>query len=227
MNIATLFDRCATEYERDRPKLVPCFEHFYGAAMRMIPFPPDAPLRVLDLGAGTGLFAAMVAQAYPNAVLRLTDISEAMLDVARQRFVGNSQISFAVQEHLELGEESVCDLVISALSIHHLEHEVKRELFGKIFRALRPGGVFINADQALGPTPEEEATCERQWFADATANGATTDAIEAAKERMRADRNATLADQLCWLEEAGFGDVRCAYARYRFVVYGGRRMGIE
>jgi len=29
-----------------------------------------------------------------------------------------------------------------------------------------------------------------------------------------------LADQLRWHEEGGFSDVRCAYARCRFVVYG-------
>jgi len=225
MNIAALFDRCATGYDRDRPKLVPCFDQFYGAAMRMIPFPPDAPFRILDLGSGTGLFAAMVVAAYPNAALHLTDISEAMLSVARQRFSGNSQVSVAVQEHLDLIDESAFDLVISALSIHHLENEAKQALFGKIFRALRPGGAFINADQALGPTSEEEADYERQWLVDVVANGATTEAIEAAKERMRADRNATLADQLRWLEEAGFSEVRCGYSRSRFVVYGGRKSG--
>lgn len=225
MNIAALFDRCATGYDRDRPKLVPCFDRFYGAAMRMIPFLSDASIRVLDPGSGTGLFAAMVAEAYPNAALHLTDISEAMLNVARQRFAGNSQASFAVQEHLDLIEEFSFDLVISALSIHHLEYEGKRELFRKIFRALRPGGMFINSDQALGPTPEEEAAYERQWLADIAANGATAEAIEAAKERMRADRNATLADQLRWLEEAGFSEVRCSYSRARFEVYGGRKSG--
>lgn len=223
MNIAELFTRCARDYDRDRPKLVPCFDEFYGVAMQMIPFPADFPLRVLDLGAGTGLFAAMVAQAYPNATFHLTDISEAMLEVARKRFAGNPRVSFAVQEHLELAEEPEFDLVISALSIHHLEHEAKRELFRKIFHALRPGGTFINADQALGATTEKEESYESQWFSDVTANGATTEAIHAAKERMRADRNATLADQLAWLEETGFGDVQCEYERFRFVVYGGRR----
>ncbi len=223
MNIADLFGRCATEYDRDRPKLVPRFDELYGAALRMIPFPADDSIRVLDLGAGTGLLAAMVAQAFPNATLHLTDISGAMLDVARQRFAGRASVSFAVQEHLELSAESEYDLVISALSIHHLEHDAKRVLFGKIYRALRPGGAFINADQALGSTLEEEAVFERQWLADITANGATTEVIEAAKERMRADRNAPLADQLAWLEGAGFGDVGCEYARSRFVVYGGRK----
>lgn len=121
--------------------------------MQMIPFPADFSLRVLDLGAGTGLFAAMVAQAYPNATFHLTDISEAMLEVARKRFAGNPRVSFAVQEHLELAEEPEFDLVIFAFDPPP-EHEAKRELLCKIFHALRPGGAFINADQALGQRPK-------------------------------------------------------------------------
>lgn len=222
MNAKELFDKYATEYDCDRKKLVPDFDDFYGAAMQMISFPPDASFHVLDLGAGTGLVAAMVMQAYPNATIHLTDISEAMLDVAKKRFTGNSRVSFAVQGHLDLADESAYDLIISALSIHHLENDGKQALFRKAFRALRSGGTFINADQALGPTLQDEAAWERQWLADAAGNGATAEAIEAAKQRMRADRNATLAAQLRWLEEAGFSDVRCAYARYRFVVYGGQ-----
>jgi len=37
---------------------------------------------------------------------------------------------------------------------------------------------------------------------------------------MREDKNALLADQLTWLEEAGFVDIDCWYKRFRFVVYG-------
>jgi hypothetical protein len=48
MKIRELFDQCAMAYDQDRPKLVPCFDEFYGAAMRMIPFPADANLHVLD-----------------------------------------------------------------------------------------------------------------------------------------------------------------------------------
>jgi tRNA (cmo5U34)-methyltransferase len=224
MDAKTVFDRYASEYDRDRKKLVPFFDDFYGTAMRMIPFSADAPILVLDLGAGTGLVAAMIAQSFPNATIHLTDISEAMLAEARKRFAGNSRITIAVQEHLELSNVSTYDLIISALSIHHLEHEGKQTLFRKIFHALRPGGAFINADQSLGATPEEEAANERQWIADATANGATPEAIDGVKERMLADRNATFADQLRWLEDAGFSDAQCAYARCRFVVYGGEKL---
>lgn len=221
MKIRDLFDRCATTYDRDRPKLVPCFDEFYGTALRVIPFAPEAEIRILDLGAGTGLFTAMVAQVFPAAHIHLTDISQAMLAQAKQRFAGNPRITFAVQAHGQLAAECEYDLVLSALSIHHLDDSAKQDLFQKIYRALRPGGMFINADQALAPFPGEEEAYERQWLADVTAAGISETALTQARERMREDKNATLADQLAWLADAGFEDVECRYKRFRFVVYGG------
>jgi tRNA (cmo5U34)-methyltransferase len=225
VRIRELFDQCATAYDQDRPKLVPCFDQFYGAAMCMIPFPPDAELHVLDLGAGTGLFSSMVTKAFPAARLHLTDISEDMLAKAKKRFSEMPHVTYAVQDHLQLSADSEFDLVLSALSIHHLEHAAKMALFQKVFRALRPGGMFINADQALGSTPQQEDEYERQWLADVTANSASAESLERARERMREDKNAQLSDQMIWLSKSGFRNVTCVYTRYRFVVYGGTKEG--
>jgi tRNA (cmo5U34)-methyltransferase len=223
MKIRELFDQCATTYDHDRPKLVPCFDDFYGAALAMIPFAPSANIHILDLGTGTGLFAAMVANVFPTARLHLTDISPAMLAQAAQRFADTPRVTYALQDHLQLATESEYDLVLSALSIHHLEHADKSVLFENVFRALRPGGMFINADQALGPTPQEEEAYERRWLAEVTANNVSATSLEKARERMREDRNAPLSDQLTWLAECGFSNVTCGYQRSRFVVYGGRK----
>jgi tRNA (cmo5U34)-methyltransferase len=210
----------ATVYDRDRRKLVPSFDEFYGAALDALPFALDADLSVLDLGTGTGLFAAMVARRYPAAQLHLTDISRAMIAQAEQRFAGNSRVHFSLQDHQALCERDSYDLVLSALSIHHLEHAGKKTLFKKIYAALRPGGLFVNADQALAPSPQGEEQYERQWLADVRANGIDEGVLQQAQIRKREDRSALLIDQLRWLEEAGFERADCWYKRFRFVVYG-------
>jgi tRNA (cmo5U34)-methyltransferase len=224
MKLRDLFDQCATAYDQDRPKLVPSFDELYGAAMRVMPFTSEARLHVLDLGAGTGLFAAMVAEAFPVATLHLTDLSEAMLAQARQRFAGNPCVTYSLQEHSQLSVTSAYDLVISALSIHHLDDPDKRVLFQKVYQALRPGGMFINVDQASAPTRRGEEQYERIWLEDVQANGASELALRQARERMREDKNALLSDQLMWLSEAGFDGIDCWYKRFRFVVYGGIKM---
>lgn len=63
----TLFDKAAEGYDRSRRQLVPSFDDFYGAAVESIPHESDAAIRVLDLGAGTGLLSALVARAFPHA----------------------------------------------------------------------------------------------------------------------------------------------------------------
>lgn len=219
--IRELFNQCATKYDQDRPKLVPCFHEFYGTAMRVIPFSAEKPIHVLDIGAGTGLFANMILQAFSPAKLHLTDISEAMLDQARLRFAGNPIVTYSVQDHLNLGATSEYDLVVSALSIHHIGNCDKQILFQKIYSALRPGGMFINADQALAPTTHGESQYESIWLQDVRANGISELALKQASERMREDKNALLSDQINWLLEAGFSDIDCWYKRFRFVVYGG------
>lgn len=72
----------ADTYDRARRKLVPCFDDFYHAALELLPFAPDERFEVLDLGAGTGLFSAMIAEAFPKARLTLFDLTSEMLMIA-------------------------------------------------------------------------------------------------------------------------------------------------
>src|SRR5262245_36652604 len=87
-NVAASFSRTAETYDSARRKLVPCFDKFYGSAVRLLRFAKEEPITVLDLGAGTGLLSAWILEAFPNARLRLADISEPMLVRARERFAG-------------------------------------------------------------------------------------------------------------------------------------------
>jgi tRNA (cmo5U34)-methyltransferase len=140
---------------------------------------------VLDLGAGTGLVAAMVKERWPAASVHLVDVSEGMLDEARARLRDALGASFEVADYATAPLGTGWDLVVSALSIHHLEDAAKRALFARIRDALRPGGLFVNAEQVLGPTPALEAAYAARWRAEAQALGATSDEVAAAEERMR------------------------------------------
>ncbi|MBI1813574.1 MAG: class I SAM-dependent methyltransferase [Deltaproteobacteria bacterium] len=221
MNAKDAFDADAAIYDRSRRQLVPGFDAFYRTAIEAIPFQPDAAIRVLDLGAGTGLLSSFVLAAFPQAQVTLADISEEMLAQARARFAGSAAVEFVVMDFGRATLPGSFDLVISALAIHHLSHDDKQRLFRAVFAALRAGGAFINADQALGPTPAAEARHQAMWLRSAQANGVSDADLAAALERMRADRSATLADQSQWLADAGFRDVDCWYKHYRFAVFGG------
>jgi SAM-dependent methyltransferase len=179
-----------------------------------------ARARVLDLGAGTGLLAAIVRSAHPAALLTLVDAAPAMLDQARRRFAGRGGLTYLVADYAAQPPAGPFDLVVSALSIHHLDDPAKRRLFTAMHEALAPGGLFVNADQVLAPTPALEARAHARWRAQAAALGSCAHEIEAAEARTH-DRCATLEDQLAWLRAAGFSEVDCAFKSWRFAVYSG------
>lgn len=107
---------------------------------------------------------------------------------------------------------------ISALSIHHLEDQQKADLYKKIFLMLRPGGLFINSDQVLGRTPYLDSLYKSLWKTSIEKSGFPKDEILAAYERTKLDKEATLQQQLHWLEEAGFSEVDCIYKYLNFAV---------
>jgi tRNA (cmo5U34)-methyltransferase len=204
--------------------LIPCFDDFYGAALDMVTefAPPGA--RILDLGAGTGLLSALVAERLPDAELVLTDLAEGMLAQARERFAGRvPPVELRVMNHLDLAEEGVYDVVMSALSIHHLEDEGKQAVYAAMARAVRPGGLVLNADQVAGDTAAMEARYWHHWRAAIERAGVSDDDIAAAIERQTLDRRAPLAPQLDWLRQAGLAEVECRYKNVSFAVMAGIR----
>lgn len=226
MSVEEAFGKYALVYDGTRRKFIPCFDEFYGVALRLLPPGMNAP-RILDLGAGTGLMSAMVMEAFPGARLILADISDAMLDQARERFAQGAGTGhppeFRVLDYTRDLPRGPFDAVVSALSVHHLSHDQKAGLFRRIHDCLKPGGIFINADQALGETEEMDAFYRECWFERVERAGVTAEEMAGARERMKEDRMSTLADQLVWLARSGFVRVNCWYKWYNFVVYSGTK----
>ena len=151
MTVGTMFGHAAWDYDRARRQLVPGFDRFYGAVLESIPFGEQQEIRVLDLGAGTGLLSAVVTGKFQRARVTLVDLSVEMLRVARRRFAGEQgRFEFRTMDYARKPlprTEGGYDLVVSALSVHHLTHGDKRELFEKVHHSLSGGGHFVNADQ--------------------------------------------------------------------------------
>jgi tRNA (cmo5U34)-methyltransferase len=208
---AQAFSDHAPEYTALRRRLLPCFDAFYGAAVEALDCRVGGPIaRVLDVGAGTGLMASMVGAAYPKARFELLDASAAMLGEAKQVLVGRVD-AVHVADMTQGLPEGPFDAVVSALAIHHLEDEDKRALFGRVHEVLRPGGVFVNAEQVLGPTPELAELYVQTWQRMCRELGASEEDLAASIERRRHDRCADVESQLQWLRAAGFAAADTVY----------------
>ena len=165
MRIQQLFDKAAQNYDLARRQLIPGFDDFYATAIDIIPHPADAEIEILDLGAGTGLLSALVAQAYPQATFTLVDISGQMLEQAKQRFANEpDRFRFEVMDYAREPLPGNYHVIMSAMSIHHLTDADKLALFGRVCEGLHSGGIFINADPVLGDTPAIQQYYHNTWL---------------------------------------------------------------
>ena len=217
-HIRQAFNKFAQDYDAQREYVIPELRQYYGTAVWALETAEPKPA-ILDVGAGTGLLSAFLLEKFPEARLTLMDISENMLDMARKRFATRPGTEYIVCDYSRSDLGGPYDIVCSALSIHHLSPEDKRRLFERIWSALRPGGMFVNADQADGETPYFRQRYLDYWNG-FLKNGPMTEEqhAEILKRRDTLDRNDTLSDQLAWLAEAGFSDVDVVYRNRTFIV---------
>ncbi len=133
----------------------------------------------LELGVGTGETTARVRALHREAAWTGIDASEPMLERARSAFPDADLRRTRLEDPLPAGP---FDLVVSALAVHHLTPDGKRDLFRRVAAALRAGGRFVLGDVVV-PERAEDAHIEIDWIDDLP------------------DR---AADQVAWLEEVGF-----------------------
>ena len=216
MSIGEVFNASIEYYDDWMMKALPNYVDIFSTALELLPFEPSVSIEVLDLGAGTGLFSKHVIEKYPKANFVLYDLAEKMLEVARKRFENYSQqFKYVLSDYRKLQEGEKYDLVISSLSIHHLEDKEKCELFGNIYKLLRKGGIFINIDQIRGETPYLRDLYWNHWLEQVRGAGFSEERIqESIGRRIPYDKDALLENQLQWLKSSGFGNVDCVYKNF-------------
>lgn len=218
MTIEEQFNAIAQEYDANRKKFIPCFQDFYEGTTKFILSNPAGPKNVLDLGAGTGLLTYFWFQERPAAEYVLVDVADEMLDAARKRFHGIDSVSFQLSDYSKGLPNQDFDAIISALSIHHLEHGDKRKLFGQIYEKLPDGGLFVNYDQFCAGQEEMDRWFDSYWESQLASSGLTAHDIELWKERRKLDRECSVEEEVEMLSACRFKAVKCVYSCQKFAV---------
>ena len=106
----------------------------------------DSPIRVLDVGCGTGLFASRIRTALPQAQVWGVDLVAGMLGKGQPRWKFHAENVFPVQgdsERLPFAAGSF-DFVKSANSFHHYPRQ--DHAIVEMHRVLKPGGRLMVID---------------------------------------------------------------------------------
>jgi len=151
-----------------------------------------------------------------NSNFTLVDVAEKMIDIAKLRFESaKDQFSYFIEDYRKFIPDSQFDLIISSLSIHHLNNLDKQNLFKQIVNQLNPGGVFINVDQIKAPGDYFHNMYWDNWLNNVRNTNASENEIqESISRRKEFDQDATMTDQLNWLKQAGFSLTDCLYHHY-------------
>ena len=194
--------------------------------------------KVLDIGAGDGALASVILEKYPKAETVCVDFSAPMLEAARVRFEGQSNVHIVkadISERdwlVEVGGYAPFDAIVSSYAIHHLGNDRKRALFDEVFEMLATGSVFINIDRIASLT---------DWAGEA-AHGYLVDSLLSYHEERgtgqvfkrveqiidtahseESDLIAPVETQCEWLRKLGFIDVDCYLKVFEHALFAGRR----
>ncbi len=103
-------------------------------------------VRILDLGAGTGLELIHLFELFPNANVTVIDISENMLKELKKRNFAD-HVTTICGDFFEIEFGNNYDAVISTSALHHFKKDEKLKLYKKVFDCLKEDGQFINCDK--------------------------------------------------------------------------------
>ena len=122
------------------------------ALIAAVPFPRDAAIDVLDVGAGGGVVTEVVLGAFPRARVTLQDFSEMMLERARARFASQNRELRYVQGDLHdpvwpKSAGGPFDLAVSGIAIHNVKDLAAMGACYEAVRSLlKSGGCFLDYD---------------------------------------------------------------------------------
>lgn len=210
--MASFFDVRADGYDAHMEETVASFEEFYRVVADPIAR-TEAPVRVLDLGCGTGIEIAAILERAPNARIVGIDLSERMLDKLRERYAARmGQITLRRASYLDLpAYEEGYDYVLAVMTLHHLLPEAKRALYEQIYEVLLPGGAYIEGDYVV--TPEKERMLLRRYEVKAA------EVRGAAEGSHHIDIPLSLETQRRLLAEAGFGETEVIWQEGEAMIY--------
>jgi tRNA (cmo5U34)-methyltransferase len=223
MSVRKTFDQVAAEYDTLKLRIIPGYREIQQLTERLLALPGDRALRVLELGTGTGLWAARFLRRHPAARYEGIEFSERMRALAAARLEPFKERAQLYDWDLNTCEfKGHYDLVVSFFTIHHVVDKAK--LIERIYQALEAGGKFAYADVFQAKSQRLEKFFTSEWTAfmrRRKLEQARIDAILA--DHWENDLPESLEQQLAYLKSAGFQNCGLVWQRGKFACFYGEK----
>lgn len=159
---------------------------------------------LLDIGCGTGLELDSLYRRFPQLKVTGIDLSRDMLGQLEGKY-RDKGITLIRGDYFQypLGEE-LYNAALSFETLHHFPYEKKGAIYKKLFRAIQPGGYYIECDY-IACCEEEERMCREQYDYRRQRGGVPDGAL------VHIDIPLTLAHQKELILGGGFREVKVLY----------------
>jgi tRNA (cmo5U34)-methyltransferase len=216
------FESEAKEFDEIILRLIPHYEEMIDGMVASIPT-KKSNINVIDLGCGTGTITKKIKIKYPAASITCLDLAENMIEMSKLKLAAYSDIRFQVGDFSNYEFDDTYDVIVSSLALHHLiTDEDKIEFYRKIYKSLRPKGVFFNADVILGSSEQVQESYMEKWKSFMKKHVSEEEIENRWLPQYREeDRPAKLMAQMAWLKDIGFIQTDVIWKYYNFAVYGG------
>jgi cyclopropane fatty-acyl-phospholipid synthase-like methyltransferase len=120
---------------------------------KTLPYEKNAPIRILDIGAGYGALAQFMLNYFPNATAVCHDGSEEMAKLGAKRMAAlKERVKYALSDLSKPGWSKKIDgpfeAAVSSIAIHNVRsHDIIRSIYAEIPSLVTPGGCFLNFDR--------------------------------------------------------------------------------
>ncbi len=207
-NIADEFSEFSKNYTHDMIGCVPHYLKLMSCFTEALPkgFNPE---NILDLGCGNGNVTSKLLEVFPNAKYSLLDASQEMLNLCQQQFK-DYKIEY-IASYFKNYEFKVnnYDLIVAGFSLHHCDSKEKEELFQKINRSFKKGGIFSCTDLMINKDSPEHSTLLEDWKAFVDSNFPDGEKWDWLQEHYNEfDKPDNFKDQIEWLQNAGFTAIK-------------------
>lgn len=211
-------------------------EEIEAAVLDHIPADSGEAFLAVDVGCGSGWLGEAVLREYPNSRLLALDGSGEMLRGAKERLdpFGSRAATrtFRLEDQAWISHIEVpVRCFVSCLVIHHLDGAGKRDLLRRIFEKLESGGAFLYADVVEEKSEYGRLHMARAWNEEVERRSRELAGDDRAYRLFvdkgwnmyehpdPMDKPSGTAEQIRWLEEAGYEGVDVPWARAGHAVF--------